>query len=306
MDFNKIIFYNHYHNGDIHVSRSFVNNISKKIKLISNIDIFYSHKNSDYLLKDLDIKYLPNYIQNFKSINRDMLLDKTLSINTWYGSFNKMYLKEHFITFDCLYFLFDDICKDRFGFSLSDLGHPKIFLPQIDYSYFDTKNIDKFFNNFKNTKKILIANCKCMSAQCKYFDMIPIVKKLSKIYPDYIFLVTNPEENRNIGNCKNVFMTPNIIQKSNGCDLNENSYISTFCDVIIGRASGPYTFSIVSDNLYRDAIFLCFYNKNINLVKKNWFGTSLKKELSIKAKINDYAVSINDIEMTINNVLKLL
>jgi len=38
----------------------------------------------------------------------------------------------------------------------------------------------------------------------------------------------------------------------NNFDLNEISYLSTFCDVIIGRGSGPYCFSHVKKNIFNE------------------------------------------------------
>ena len=65
-------------------------------------------------------------------------------------------------------------------------------------------------------------------------------------------------------NCRNVFFTDNIIndelifqtntfwesnRQKNTCDLNEISYLSTCCDVIIGKNSGPFVFCETKDNL---------------------------------------------------------
>lgn len=50
----KLVFYNHFHNGDIHVSRSFVNFIVSKLKS-KEIEFSYVHKNSKDLLSDNDL-----------------------------------------------------------------------------------------------------------------------------------------------------------------------------------------------------------------------------------------------------------
>ena len=37
----------------------------------------------------------------------------------------------------------------------------------------------------------------------------------------------------------------------NGNDLNENAFISEHCDLIIGRASGPFAFSQTQNNMIK-------------------------------------------------------
>jgi len=47
----ELIFYNNYHNGDIHLSRNFVKDIIKK----TNYDKYsYIHNNSSTILKDIN------------------------------------------------------------------------------------------------------------------------------------------------------------------------------------------------------------------------------------------------------------
>jgi hypothetical protein len=53
MNFNNIIFFNNYHNGDIFVSRSFIKDIISKLP---NNQYYYAHRNKKYLLKDLNLK----------------------------------------------------------------------------------------------------------------------------------------------------------------------------------------------------------------------------------------------------------
>jgi hypothetical protein len=81
---------------------------------------------------------------------------------------------------------------------------------------------------------------------------------------------------------KNLYFTSDIINATNG-DLNENSFVSTFCNLIIGRSSGPYCFTQTSEN-YSDPnkTFLCFDN-----TITNGFWVSLEDDF-IKAKTYAY------------------
>ena len=46
-------------------------------------------------------------------------------------------------------------------------------------------------------------------------------------------------------------------------DLNEISYLSTFCDVIIGKESGPFAFCTIKDNLMNEnKTFINFCDRN--------------------------------------------
>ena len=65
------------------------------------------------------------------------------------------------------------------------------------------------------------------------------IKQWSETHKDVTFLITNKT---NI-NADNVFYTGDVIGDVGGCDLNEIGYISSVCDVIVGRSSGPFTFA---------------------------------------------------------------
>ena len=46
--------------------------------------------------------------------------------------------------------------------------------------------------------------------------------------------------------------------------MNEISYLSTKCDTIVGRGSGSYTFSLISENLLNESKkFVAFTNTEI-------------------------------------------
>ena len=75
-------------------------------------------------------------------------------------------------------------------------------------------------------------------------DINHLIEKLSDNYPHIDFILT--EKSNIVKN--NVLHTSDIIMTS-GCDLNEISYLSTKCDIIVGRASGPYCFTHVKENM---------------------------------------------------------
>lgn len=285
LQFNKIIFYNHCHNGDLHVSRQIVKKI---ISILGDkYEYIYTHKNSRDILRDLPVSHNGDIIYSLNKLDGDYIKNNILYINTWYGANNGTYLSKYNITFDCLYNLLDDVCDKRFGFKLQNVGGYKETFPQIEYIKYDISNIDKFVNDNQN-KKVLVCNCPVKSAQAGSFLMIPTVNKLADSYKNTIFIITNKEDGADIRG-PNVIYSSDIIRKNTGSDLNENSYISTYCNVIIGRASGPYTFCYVTNNMFREVKFLCFYRYGTypGLLNTTWLGSFFNKKIKYKASIID-------------------
>lgn len=246
--FDKVVFFNFWHNGDIHVSRSF-------IKYIKNLgyNCEYWHNNDPGLLKDLDIKSskIPNVGINKSTPTH--IRNNVLYINTWYLA-NPVIFDKYNVNFDCLYEYFKGIILKYFNI---DISNENIwdFFPEIDYSNCDIVNAKFFLNNHKDKKKILISNGDFYSGQTFNFNFGPIINSLTKKYSDFIFLISNYKED--IVKRDNVFFTENII-KTKGCDLNENSYLSSECDIIVGRSSGAYTFAMTNYNYQRDCKFIVF------------------------------------------------
>ena len=117
--------------------------------------------------------------------------------------------------------------------------------------------LKKFINNFvlaNNNKKILICNGPVLSNQSKSFDMLPAVARLALEYPDMQFILTQESDLM----MDNIFYTSEII-KSEGCDLNEISYLSESCDVTVGRGSGPACFTHTRNNFFnKEKVMVAF------------------------------------------------
>jgi hypothetical protein len=271
----KVTFFNHFHNGDLHISREFVRKIINKVLSIDNTVCFsYAHSNDPCLLSDI-----PNlgYV-NLKNIRLDQFenlrqVGDTVYINTWYAQQRHKYMNDHGMTLDCLYEAFNDTCKSLWKFSLEDIStDPSSFIPTIDYSKFQINKAQQWLNN-NTQKKIFISNGLAMSGQATNFLMIPIINELAKQYPQIIFILSN-QENCNINLLPNVIYSSNIIGK-HGCDLNENSFITTFCDVIVGRASGVFSYAWTQENLLqRNVKFVCFCGPGVVIRNDNKFWTS--------------------------------
>ena len=151
------------------------------------------------------------------------------------------------------------------------------YTPEIDYSKFDIQNINKYITD-SGKSKVLICNGDCLSAQStNEFKFTNLVDKLSDLHPDVDFILTEKIELTK----KNVLFTFDIIN-GDYPDLNEISYLSTFCDIIIGKASGPYCFSLTKNN-FNDA------NKTfIGICEEYTYGFYTEFSKADRVWINNY------------------
>jgi hypothetical protein len=238
MEKETIVLYNHYNYGDIHLSRMLIKGLSEKFK------IKFYHKLNHGLFEDM-AEVEEHSLGNLKGVNssRSDLGNKV--VNTWIGQYGFIYLNSSKCKGCCMetYSLF---LKDVLSFYNIEMKDPEYYLPSIDYkklSDFDTitSSINGVISNYE--KVIFISNGDVKSNQSTNFDFTPIIKNLASKFPNYIFLITNDIDNK----LPNVVYTGNITNRKQ--DLLYLSYFSTLSNVIIGRSSGPYTFSLVKENL---------------------------------------------------------
>jgi len=248
--FKKIIFFNPYHNGDIHFSREFVKTL---IRILPAKEYVYQHNNPHDLISDITELRFEKYedLGTKHPKGHHMyyeLKNNILKFNTWaaVGKFNDLYQKEgitlenNIAMYNYTLSLFSNIKIDTFN--------KEQYIPVINWNYFKIKYPSAYFNidNFgksNNQKKVLICNGKLLSHQCPDFKFEPIIEELAKKEKDILFLLT---ERRSQSNQKNILYTQDIIGSNQ--DLNQISYLCTYCDVLVGRSSGPYSTSNVKEN----------------------------------------------------------
>lgn len=248
-----IVFFNHFHNGDVFHSRGFFQFL---IDSLPDRNFYYHHPWGSKLLQDMNCTYrqvLPTSDQLHK---HTQLLESTDSIfiNTWVGAWFDdrdailPYKGETNLRFN--YYMYEKIFQIFSQWTGENISYPtpsevdKLF-PVIDYSKFpacENIKIDK------NKKNVLLSNGPVHSGQCLYTgNMSEMINVLADNYPDIDFYATHKYNNDK----KNVFFTSDII-KAERPDLNEISYISTFCNLIIGRNSGPFCFTTTKENVLNE------------------------------------------------------
>jgi hypothetical protein len=185
------------------------------------------------------------------------------------------------ISMDALYAAFDDTCKSLWGFSLDSIStDPSVFFPMIDYDKFQIGGARAWLYSHPG-KKIFVSNGAILSDQAHNFPLTPIIANLAQKHTDKIFILSNHDGHPGSAN---IIHSDDIIKKR-GNDLNENSFISSHCDVIIGKASGSFTFAVTQDNLFnREVKFLAFCNLEPVHPNKFWANELLRDKINYRCQ----------------------
>lgn len=269
----KIIFYNHLHNGDVYTSKKFVQQVYEEL---SDFKIAYYHQNHSSIIKDLNIEtnIVPeSFIKTEKIIKRptDMI------INTWVGSYSKKYTNDppffytngiNLIDLKNMWeFIFNNI-NEHFDVNLK-LKEIDYYIPDIDFKQYDVNYIKQCLE-YDPRKKILISNNIPRSKQSIDSDFSNIINFLSKKYQNILFICTNKFNTDQ----NNIVFTEDLTNNLTGCDINEISFISTFCDLIIGKNSGPFIFCLTKENFLKKKIFISFNHEENDCFIKGTSFTS--------------------------------
>jgi hypothetical protein len=236
----KIIFYNNFHNGDVHLSRGLIEII---VNLFPNCEYFYSHNNNKGLLKDIPyIKEtdLDNHCDMEKSVS---IIDDKIYINTWYGQNYRKFLQIGGTTLLTIKLISHHLLKEL---NKEILVSDQDLLPKVYSENIKKPSVSENFN-------VLICNNNSLSGQAINVDLHSMIDVISDNNPNITFYVTDKLNLRK----KNIIYTSDITE--NFPDLVEISYISTKCKIIVGRSSGPYSFSLTK------TLFEFTFNLDTNL-----------------------------------------
>jgi hypothetical protein len=273
----SIKLFNNYHNGDIFYSRL----ITQNLKDLFDIEYYHSTPLSQF--------------EDFKNVKEygNSLLHSSNStsfiFDTWVGQNNAEFLKDTL----CSFYTGKKILINIFNKLGLSIPKDEDLIPYVDYD--NLKNIDEVKNKLSNYDgfliKILISNNNVQSGQSLNFDFNPIINTLSDMYPNYLFLITNPTSIKK----DNVIYIKNIT--GNDFDLLYISFISTKCDIIIGRASGPFCYCHVKENLLdKNKTFISLTHNEIEGV---WFKESNAKQIWTNNYDNNHIVNLINNEINV-------
>lgn len=249
----RVILYNHFHRGDLFTHKEFVRHMTQ---LMPDSTFEYWHYNHPKVNLDLRIP-LTNIPERLDRQVKFYDQGEVIAINTWIGVWDEIFSRHGGVNLNSLYDSWGEIFKKM---NLMLHTDAEKYLPTIDYSFFNTAKVDEYIKT-NERKRILFCNGKPMSNQSFDSDMRDLITNFAHANPDIDFICTKKINT----NALNVLFTDDIIQDSeefftgvkpywfdkptNTCDLNEISYLSTKCDAIIGKNSGPYVFCETYDNL---------------------------------------------------------
>jgi hypothetical protein len=247
----KVMFYSDWHYGDVHMSRPYVVDL---MEALGDCDFYYQHCNNPKLLADIR-----NLTYTRAKIAADVVIDTWIGQSHYRGMAVADFSTKEGVFRGCNFPHYHEVMREVYQrLDLLEFLKPvEYYLPSIDYSRFDIANIDRYFAGATG-RHVLVCNNAIMSGQAAEVRFGELVPALAAAFPGVTFLISN--NNGDLSPLPNVrYCTEIIDNPETVCDLNEISYISTFCELIVGRSSGPYSFSVTKENMQRSE-FLCVCN----------------------------------------------
>jgi hypothetical protein len=314
---SKIIFFNHYHRGDLLTHKEFIRQLQNELP---DFTFEYMHFNHPKLTRDLNIPVTgaPENLDAKTPFYQD---DGVLYINTWIGCFWDIFCEHGGINMNSLWHQWDkilDTINGHFNTEIALRADKESYLPKIDFTKFDVSSIDEFLKTNTN-KKILICNGPPKSGQSFSDNMQDFINLAAEESPNIDFICTTKFDTT----LNNVLFTDDIIvdnevedkrapwedREVNNCDLQEISYLSEHCDAIVGKNSGPYVFCETYNNYMNPNKKFLSYNVSWGIGKPP--TETMSNGLDIKCKytitpISDISTLSADDIANIHNSLKEL
>ena len=268
---NNAIFFNMFRNGDLFIVREFVRDM---ITFFPEYQWHYAHGNHRNSLIDLPCKYqsMPHFHEVCQSVHckgheisdilpkfkpllpqepiRKLSPESNLYINTWTGVYHGYFFPAgHYANMHELVSIWNHIGDLIFKYTGRKNFYDKQlieYFPTIDESKFDSQKITDFVNSnsYKQFEKhVLIANGDSLSNQSQLKSLNHAVVMLAKQNPDVAFIVTSKFDR----NMHNLFFTNDIFQAE--YDLPLISILSSHCNIIVGKNSGPYSYANTKKNV---------------------------------------------------------
>ena len=130
---NKIVFFNHYHRGDLHTSKEFVRQV---IDNLPNVEFEYWSNNPNVLVSDLNLE-ITNSPDSLDKKDALVKQGDTMFVNTWVGCQWDIFCKHGGINMNTFYeqweLLFKGINK-FFDSNLKLRSEKESYLPRMDWN----------------------------------------------------------------------------------------------------------------------------------------------------------------------------
>jgi hypothetical protein len=266
----KIIFYNHYQNGDVALTRGIVDWLVNNCK--NDVEFYFlMFKNNNMKFNDRVKVIQSTHIQenwdyNAYKVNEGIYVGEDyITINLWIGASPAFMNRSDAPRnqwgnpIDYIAKWIYEQCKEIIDFLHSNteirIEYPNSeidVIPKTCKNPPQKKEVDAFLESVKHfRKKILICNGPVESGQCPNFSVRELIFPLVSDKEDVCFIYTYDEGNYlNNEFCINQYCAiPN---------LNEIDYLSSKCDVLVSRNSGPGCVIQSYDNIFNSNIYYIF------------------------------------------------
>jgi len=234
--YDKVIFFNHYGNGDLFESTAFIEELHN---LIPAKEYVYSHGKNYKIFAHLKwLKQDREYVTQVDHRVPTMVKDNCFYFNTWIGRDGKYVLPGIGCTLEMLYKMYNDMLEP-YGLRLPK--EPYAYIPNIPHltEVFNYEPVMTFVKDNQEKQMVLISNGNVQSSQAENFKFLPIVLKLAFAFPEKAFILTEPIPDRP----RNIHFTSEITKVKDGCDLHEIGLLANYCTLMVGRCSGPIVFA---------------------------------------------------------------
>ena len=278
MQFNTIVFFNHWHYGDLFSTRGLVTDIQSQLP---ELNYQYIHSKNARSTQDLasspDAETCRQMLSHLPMHQRVAHSEDTLFINTWVGAYQGLWPNTHpsYIDHRKIYAELYRTLSQSYNIDLK-LQQIWDYVPDYDLNKIDTVHIEQFIIDKKRTH--LFCNGQVQSTQSSMGNMATIINTLAEKYPDNTFIVTESFPS----SASNIYFTNDIFQKD--CDICDIGMLSHRCDTIVGKNSGPFTYSSTNKNLNSDKKFVCFSHKPEDVLP---YGLTFTSEFNFTNTTND-------------------
>jgi len=254
---NNIIFYNHWHYGDLFSTRGVVADIKRQLP---EKNFYYAHRKNSRAIVDL-VETLDNVdceqiLSTVNQWNRFASDDDTILINTWVGSYMGLWPNTHpsYVSHHRIYREMYGNIRQNFGINLELSENVWDFIPQINYDSYNKSAVDN--NELLQGNVYLFCNSEVASKQSSMDNMQKIIEYVADSHNNDTLVVTERFETDR----QNIVFTSDLF--SNTCDLCDISYLSSKVNLIVGKNSGPFTYANTKQNLLdKTKVFVNFSHK---------------------------------------------
>jgi hypothetical protein len=243
----NICFYNHWHNGDVFAGKAFIHMLQRTCP---QFHYMYALDSDPHIIRDLNcdtghVNQLPAHISYHM---QGAVFHDTLFVNTWVGAYlHQVALPgEQHANYPSLYRMWMIIYNQLNQILNLDVRMPNdvwCAVASTNWLMYNCAPADQFIHAHVAQKRLLFCNGAVRSGQSVWGIMQQEIHQLAIENPDWQLICTQPFET----DASNIYFTNHIFNQP--CDMNEIAYLSTHCDLIWGKNSGPYMFCHVSDNL---------------------------------------------------------